>query len=191
LVPELLRDLEALGSWPDEIVELPRPLGLPRGTTRVLEPGGGKGTVSLRLAAELGFLAYGVDRVEAFLVEARQRADALGLAGPCTFEHRNLRAQLPRARGYDVVVHAAVGGLLGSPEEMMGVLRRHPGRADLIAGPVAPARGVPDARGGDGRRGLAAPEEGPGARRPVTGFKPVPSSAPDEGRPRRRVEWRE
>ncbi|MFC1543543.1 SAM-dependent methyltransferase [Candidatus Neomarinimicrobiota bacterium] len=69
-LPELWADLWALGSFPDLIVEMLKPLGLPGAETSVLDLGCGKGAVSVTLAKELGFNVVGVDGFRPFLDEA-------------------------------------------------------------------------------------------------------------------------
>jgi len=123
LIPELLRDLEALGAWPDAIAAQLRPLGLPAGATRALDLACGKGAVALELAETLGFRVDGVDRMVPFIEHARRRAVERGVAHLCRFEVGDLRDALARARDYDVVVYAALGGLLGGPRALISALR--------------------------------------------------------------------
>ena len=56
-IAELLADVDALGSSP-AVVNLLRPLALPRATT--LDLGCGKGAISVNVARELGWHAHGV-----------------------------------------------------------------------------------------------------------------------------------
>ncbi|MCK5453172.1 MAG: class I SAM-dependent methyltransferase, partial [Calditrichia bacterium] len=69
-LPELLQDLWELGSSPDKIIELIRPLELNAGDTRILDLGCGKGAVSILLVKTFGFQAIGVDGCQPFLDEA-------------------------------------------------------------------------------------------------------------------------
>ena len=124
LIPELLADIWALGSSPERIVELLRPLKLPSQSTRVLDLGCGKGAVALRLVEELGFRVYGIDGFRPFVTEAKARADALGVAGRCHFAVADLRDILIRSRGFDVVIYAAVGHVLGDFRRCVEQLRQ-------------------------------------------------------------------
>jgi len=124
LVPELLADIWALGSSPERIVDLLRPLKLSSQSTRVLDLGCGKGAVALRLAEELGFHVYGIDGFLPFITEAKARADALGVAGRCHFAVADLRDILVRSRSFDVVIYAAVGNVLGDFRRCVEQLRQ-------------------------------------------------------------------
>jgi len=123
LLPDLLCDLWDLGSWPARIVELLRPLDLPVGPTRVLELGCGKGAVAICIARELGFQVVGVDLLPAFLLEADERAAAHGVAELCRFQRGDLRDMVCQARGFDVVVLASVGDVLGPLAACVDALR--------------------------------------------------------------------
>lgn len=133
-IPELLADLWALGSSLNVIVELLRPLGLPPETTRVLDLGCGKGAVALTLAQEFGFQALGVDFFEPFVREARQCAEEMGVASRCQFVCTDMRDALREARGFDVVIYASIGGVLGKIDECVAKLRQcvRPGGYMLI-----------------------------------------------------------
>ena len=125
LVPhlaELLADLWELGSSPPLIASWLGELGLPPGTTRVLDLGCGKGAVSLTLARDLGFHVHGVDLYEPFDREARHRAAEWGLTSLCRFEGGDLREVVRTAEGYDVVVYASVGAL-GRLDDCVRALR--------------------------------------------------------------------
>ena len=132
-IPELLADLWALGSSPELIVELLRPLGLPAETTRVLDLGCGKGAVALTLAREFGFQALGVDFFEPFIQEARERAEKMGVASLCQFICDDIRNTLGEASDFDVVIYASVG-VLGKFDECVAKLRKciRPGGYMLI-----------------------------------------------------------
>jgi cyclopropane fatty-acyl-phospholipid synthase-like methyltransferase len=133
-IPELLADLWALGCSLEAIVEMLRPLGLPAGTTRVLDLGCGKGAVALTLAQEFGFQALGVDFFEPFIQEARERAEEMGVASRCQFVCADMRDALGEARDFDVVIYASVGRVLGRFDECIAKLRRcvRPGGYMLI-----------------------------------------------------------
>jgi len=123
-IPELLADLWALGSSPDVIAKLLRPLGLPSKTTHVLDLGCGKGAVSLTLAQEFGFQALGIDFFEPFIREARDRAEEMGVASRCRFVCADIRDALREAKEFDVVIYASVGWVLGKLRECVAKLRQ-------------------------------------------------------------------
>lgn len=123
-IPELLADIWVLGSSPQVIVELLRPLGLSSQSTRVLEVGCGKGAVAIPLAQELGFQVLGVDLFEPFIQEARERAAERGVAHLCQFEIADMHDKLRETRDFDVVVYAGVGAALGRFDQCVEKLRQ-------------------------------------------------------------------
>jgi cyclopropane fatty-acyl-phospholipid synthase-like methyltransferase len=132
-IPELMADLWALGSSVGVIVELIRPLGLPAKMTRIVDLGCGKGAVALTLAKELGFQALGVDFFEPFVQEARERAEAMGIASRCQLICGDIRTTLSEVRDYDVVIYSSVG-VLGRLDECVAKLAQcvHSGGYMLI-----------------------------------------------------------
>lgn len=122
-LPELLADVAQLGSSPEVIVDLLRPLELPRRGALALDLGCGKGVVALTLAKELGLRVLGIDLFEPFVLEARALASQLGVADLCRFEHADLRDTLEKARNFDVLIYASLG-VLGRHDEAVGALRR-------------------------------------------------------------------
>jgi ubiquinone/menaquinone biosynthesis C-methylase UbiE len=122
-LPTLLADIRVLGSWPERIVPLLRSAGIGPGA-EVLEPGCGKGGVSVALASELGCRVRGVDLCEDFVASARAYAAERGVAKLCRFETGDARAVLEGPERFDALVFAAVGGVFGSIGETMGLLRR-------------------------------------------------------------------
>ena len=122
-IPELLADLWVLGASLDIIKDLLSPLGLPR-STRVLDAGSGKGAVAITLAQEFGFEVLGIDGFQPFVDEARKEAKARSVAALCRFEFGDLRDALPQHRDFGVVIYAALGGILGTVDHCVGLLRQ-------------------------------------------------------------------
>ena len=122
-LPQLLIDLWALGSSPELIVGLLKPLGLPAGKTSVLDLGCGKGAVSILLSRELGLHVVGIDGFEAFLNEAEQKAREYSISHLCQFRLEDMREAVKVERDFDAVIYASVGGILGSFNECVGRLR--------------------------------------------------------------------
>jgi len=123
-IPELLADLWALGSSPELIVEWLRPLGLPPNSTHVLDAGCGKGAVAITLAKEFDFQVLGVDFFQPFVSEAKEKARERGVAGLCQFEYADIRDTLRKTRDFDIVIYAAVDGVLGEFNQCVGQLRQ-------------------------------------------------------------------
>ena len=122
-LPELLQDLWELGSSPDKIIELIRPLELNAGDTRVLDLGCGKGAVSILLVKTFGFQAIGVDGCQPFLNEAWQKAREHRVESLCNFIHADIKDYIQQARDFDIVIYASLGGILGNITEYVGKLR--------------------------------------------------------------------
>jgi ubiquinone/menaquinone biosynthesis C-methylase UbiE len=120
---ELLADIRILGSWPEEIIEMLRPLELPPQSTKVLDLGCGKGAVTIPIAKEMRFSVQGVDLFEPFIEEARERAKALGVENLCHYEVGEIQNVLKEGRSYDIVIFAAVGDVLGDFTQCVGQLR--------------------------------------------------------------------
>ena len=111
-IPELLADLWALGSSPEEHLAVLRHAPLAPGA-RALDLGCGKGASAVALARELGLRVDGVDGFGPFVDEARARAAEHGVEALCSFERGELLDALARARDYDLVLFAAGGPELG------------------------------------------------------------------------------
>jgi 2-polyprenyl-3-methyl-5-hydroxy-6-metoxy-1,4-benzoquinol methylase len=118
LVPELLQDLEALGSDPELIVAWLDEAGVRGPEARVLDLGCGKGAVSVAVAEGLGCRVHGVDAFSPFVEAARRRAAVGGVGELCTFVVGDLRDTVSRGGDYDAVLLVSVG-VLGSPEAMV------------------------------------------------------------------------
>ena len=121
-VPELIQDMWALGSFPDRIVELLRPLHLPPETTRVLDLGCGKGAVAITLARELDFQALGIDACRPFLDDARAKAEEQRVSDRCRFEFGDIRQAVHNQKNFDVVIYVSLGGTLGGFDVIVGKL---------------------------------------------------------------------
>jgi SAM-dependent methyltransferase len=147
VLPELLADVWALGSWPQKAVDLLREsTTLPAGAS-VVDLGCGKGAVAIPMARDLAFRVHGIDLFAPFLAEARKRAASAGVSELCRFETGDLRQVLRGGGKYDAAVLAAVGAIGdhgGTVLEMRRIVR--PGGALVIddgflgsgAGPIPP-----------------------------------------------------
>ncbi len=133
-VPDLLNGMWALGSSPELVVDLLRPMRLDPDRSKLLDLGCGKGAVAVTVSHALGFRAVGIDAYEVFLEEARQKAAEWGVSHRCRFELMDLRQYIEEASGFDVVIFASLGGLLGDYDQLVGRLRRtvRPGGYILI-----------------------------------------------------------
>ena len=123
LMPELLQDLWALGSSPELAVQLLKPLKLSTDGPGILDLGCGKGAVTVTVARDLGLKGRGVDACKPFLDVAAEKARALKVSYLCRFELGDIREVVHTVAGYDVVVYASLGGILGDFKEIVGSLR--------------------------------------------------------------------
>jgi len=113
-VPELLRDLDALGGDPDLVVAWLGEAGLQGPEFRVLDLGCGKGAVAVAVADRLGCRVHGVDVFPPFIESARQRADSCGVGELCTFVPGDLRTTVATGDDSNAVLLVSVG-VLGPP----------------------------------------------------------------------------
>lgn len=122
-IPELVADIWALGSSPDLVVKLLKPLDLSPRTT-VLDLGCGKGAVSIILAKKFGFQVLGIDAFQPFLKEAKTRTKEYGVEKLCHFEYGDIRNTVDKLKNFDIVIYAAIGDVLGGFNECVGKLRQ-------------------------------------------------------------------
>lgn len=104
--PELLADLDALGSSPAQVVRLLRQCGARRGSS-VIDLACGKGSASLALARHLQCKCLAFDAFEPFIAAASARAARVGLGSRTLFGVADLNAferRLPRgsAGAFDI-----------------------------------------------------------------------------------------
>lgn len=123
-LPELLKDMWALGSCPELIIDIISPLNLPGQKSTVLDLGCGKGAVGILLAKKYGFQVTGIDASSAFLEVARQKAVEHQVSGLCTFKEYDIFEYVKIDRNFNFVVYASLGNMLGSFKEIMSNLRR-------------------------------------------------------------------
>lgn len=122
VLPELLADLDELGTSAEEIVAALRAGGVPRGG-RALDLGCGKGAVAVALAERLGLAVDGIDAFPPFLESARALAEARGVGGSCSFREGDLRERLGSPGDFDAVLLLSVGPVLGDHERTVAGLR--------------------------------------------------------------------
>lgn len=133
-IPELLADLEELGSDAKLIVQVLRELDLPE-DSRVIDLGCGKGATAVEIAASLGYRVLGVDLFEPFVEASRVAASAAGVAELCEFRYGNILKLVGKTEPADVVVFSALSDVLGPLDATVGVIRSFakPGGVILIS----------------------------------------------------------
>lgn len=122
-LPELLADFWTLGSFPEIIVKTLKPLKFSTYPAKALDLGCGKRAVSVTLAKELGYQVTGVDGIVPFLEEAKTKAREYGVEKKCCFIHADIREYIKTASGFDVVILASVGNVLGNLARTLVKLR--------------------------------------------------------------------
>lgn len=122
-LPALLQDIFFLGGSPDMIVEMLRQNVERPGALKILDLACGKGAVAITLAKEFGAAVTGVDLLEPFIQEARKKAEEYGVSHLCTFEAGDVNEAVQTHTGYDCVVFAAAGDVLGSQRETLQKLK--------------------------------------------------------------------
>jgi len=123
VMPELLADLDALGSQPKAMASLIGKHARPGSGFRVLDLGCGKGATAHELAQRFHCAVVGVDAFPPFIAAAAAGAARLGLADHCDFRCGDLRDALHADR-YDAVIMAGLGLLLGDWGRTVGRLRQ-------------------------------------------------------------------
>ena len=102
-LPYILQDVWEIGASPEVMVRLAQRHAPRYRELAVLDLGCGKGAVSVALARMLPCQCYGIDAVDAFIDEARQKALAFGVADRCTFETGDIREWVGPYPAADVV----------------------------------------------------------------------------------------
>ncbi|MCG8509192.1 MAG: class I SAM-dependent methyltransferase [Rhodospirillales bacterium] len=118
----LLQDLPSLSGAEDEVAQVLREVGFPKGGT-LLDLGCGRGDIAIRLARAFDAEITGFDAHPPFIRIARQSAREAGLAHRCEFVAADLRRALDRSACFDAVLMIAVGSVLGDPAATLGALR--------------------------------------------------------------------
>ena len=142
-LPELLTDLQELGSDAEAIAEVVADLGLPSGS-RVIDRGCGKGATAVEIAASLDVQVVGLELFSPFLQACRELARTNDVDGRCTFVGGDIKTKMHRVPAADVVVFAALGDVLGPLDESVRIIREYvrPGR-HLVISDVYLADGAP------------------------------------------------
>ncbi len=133
-IPELLADLEELGSDAGLMVDIVRELEPVRGS-HVIDLGCGKGATAIEIASELGHHVLGIELFEPFADACRESARAADVAALCEFRHGNILKLVDVVELADVVIFAALGDVLGPLDKTVDVIRRFakPGGFVLIS----------------------------------------------------------
>ena len=147
-LPYILQDTWEIGADPQVMVRLARRHVIGNMEKKVLDLGCCKGAVSIALARMLPCRCHGIDAVEAFIDEARQKAPAFGVADRCTFEAGDIRVWVERDADtktvasaesgaasvpkFDIIVLGAIGPVLGDYFETLTRLGGYLARGGFV-----------------------------------------------------------
>lgn len=122
-IPELLADIDELGSDAELITDVIAGLGLEK-SALVIDAGCGKGAVALEIAQRLRLAVTGIDLFSPFIDDATQKAASAGLSDLCIFRRADILKYVDTGELFDLAIFAAMGDVLGPLDESMGILRR-------------------------------------------------------------------
>lgn len=112
-LPYILQDLWEIGTDTGVIIELVRKHCLNPSNLRVLDPGCGKGAVSIKLAKEFNCSCLGIDGIKEFIEDARKKATDLDVSHLCQFEVGDIRERVKDLSGFDIIILGAIGPVFG------------------------------------------------------------------------------
>ena len=121
-LPFLLQDLPSLGGDEQDVIDVLKEAGLPKGCA-VLDLGCGRGDILIRVAKAFDAHVTGFDGHTGFVRQARQAAEAAGVSARCRFVAGDLRDAFAEEARYDAVLMIAVGPVLGDMAATVGALR--------------------------------------------------------------------
>ncbi|HQA08199.1 MAG TPA: class I SAM-dependent methyltransferase [Syntrophomonadaceae bacterium] len=87
--------------------------------TKILDLACGKGAVSINLARAFGCKVKGIDLIPEFIDYAVNKAIAYGLQDRCKFTVEDINQSVLKENGYDIVILASVGDVLGNVLETL------------------------------------------------------------------------
>ena len=144
-LPELLADLQELGSDAGAITSVLENLNL-TGSTTVVDLGCGKGAAAVEVAERLNFKVLGIDLFEPFLDTCKEQAESRGVSELCQFIHGDILKLAGKLEPYDVAIFAALGDVLGPLDQTVSIIRQYikPGGYMVISDGFIKDGGSPD-----------------------------------------------
>lgn len=130
-LPELLRDLEELGSDAELVTAVIEGLALGE-DARVTDLGCGKGATAFEIAQSLGYDVTGIDLFEPFVEHCTRVAKEEGLADRCRFIHGDVMELTNQLDPADVAVFAALGDVIGTLDQAIPVIRQYVKRGGFM-----------------------------------------------------------
>ena len=123
-LPELLADLDELGSNAEAISSVIDDLNLTKSTT-VVDLGCGKGAVAVEVARGLNLKVLGIDLFEPFIESCKELAGRQGVSELCQFIRGDILKLPGKIEPCDVAIFAALGDVLGPLEQTVSVIRQY------------------------------------------------------------------
>lgn len=118
-LPYILQDLWEIGADPEIIINLIKKHSSNFKDIKILDPGCGKGAVSVRVSKALGCKCHGIDAIPEFISFAKQKAKEYEVQNLCTFETGDIRKKIKELSGYDIVILGALGPVFGNYYETL------------------------------------------------------------------------
>jgi len=123
-LPELLADLEELGSNAEAITSVLDDLNLIKSAT-VVDLGCGKGAVAVEIAQRLNLKVLGIDLFEPFIENCKKLAKRQDVSELCHFIHGDILKLPGKIAPCDIAIFAALGDVLGPLDEAVSVIRQY------------------------------------------------------------------
>ena len=118
-LPYLLSDLWELGSSPDDMVSLISKNISMSTDIMLLDLACGKGAVSINIAKHFGCRVKGIDIMNDFITEAKEKAKEHGVHEICEFVTGDINQSVLIEKDYDIVIFGAAGDVLGDQESTL------------------------------------------------------------------------
>jgi cyclopropane fatty-acyl-phospholipid synthase-like methyltransferase len=123
-LPELLADLQELGSDAEAITRVLDDLNLTKSAT-VVDLGCGKGAVAVEIAENLNLNVLGIDLFEPFIDCCKQQAESRDVSELCHFIRADILKLAGKIEPFDVAIYAALGDVLGPLDQTISVIRQY------------------------------------------------------------------
>lgn len=123
-LPYIVQDIWEIGADPQAIIQLGEKYASKKSRLKVLDLGCGKGAVSVRMAKNFGCQVLGIDAIPEFVEYANNMAMEHGVADLCKFLAADIRLEVPKVKGFDLIVLGAIGPVLGNYQETFSVIER-------------------------------------------------------------------
>ncbi|MCL2765263.1 MAG: class I SAM-dependent methyltransferase [Treponema sp.] len=131
-LPYILQDFWEIGSSSEEIIKIIKKYKTDYSNLNILDLGSGKGAVSIKIAAELKCVCFGIDAINDFVVFSNNKAKEYSVNNICTFETNDIRARIKTLEKYDIILSVAIGPVFGNYYKTLIELDTHLNNDGLI-----------------------------------------------------------